>query len=168
MKISDSMSAQNDMLDAVMASREAGTGGSYAEISMNGRRTANAMQQTQQGKDAVKEMKIHVKQDEQSIEEGVEKALANKKELEKTEAERIAKSQEAAAKNAPAPSSQGDTVEISDAGLEAAKNVTVAVSPPETAVPQAPAVNQPTTAPESTPAPASTTLQGEKTDIRQG
>lgn len=163
MKVPGSMSGQNDMLDAVMASREANSGGSYAERSMNGRRTANNMQQTQQGKDAIKEMKVHVKEDEQSIEEEIDKALAKKKELEKTEAERIAKSQEAAAKNEPTPAQQGDTAEISDAGLEAAKNVTVAVSPPNAATAQGPTVIQPSAA----PAPAPTTLQGERTDIRQ-
>lgn len=150
MKVPGSMGGQNDMLDAVMASREASAGDNYAERSMQGRRTANTMQQTLQGKDAVNEMKVRVREDEQSIEEEIDKALAKKKELDKAEAERIAKAQEEAAKSAPASGSQGDTVEISNAGLEAAKDVTVAVSPPESAAAPSPTVVQPSA--EASPA----------------
>lgn len=44
MKVPGSMGGQNDMLDAVMASREASSGDNYAERSMQGRRTANTLQ----------------------------------------------------------------------------------------------------------------------------
>lgn len=148
MKIADSMSGNNSVLDSVMASREAATGNSYAERAMNGRRTATNFEQTQRGKSSVAEMQVHVREDAANLDEETAKALEKKQELEKAEAARIAKKQAESAQNTP---SQGDTVEISPEGMEAAKDVTVAVSPPTQVAP--PASSAPVT---STPPPTST------------
>lgn len=53
---------------------------SYAERTIHGAQS-NQLVETQQGRDAIKEMQVHVKEDEESIEETVDKALKKRNNL---------------------------------------------------------------------------------------
>lgn len=141
------MGGNNSMLNSVMNSRTGASGGSYAELSMNGRRVATNMREQQTGKNAVREMRVNARETEESIEEQVAATLQEKKATEKAQAEaeaqRISQTGQSGT-TATNVSTQVDTVKISDAGQQAAQAVVLARTPvPAQASTPAPAADAP-------------------------
>lgn len=96
-----------------------------------GKQVGINLQQNEMGKAVNQVLKTSADKDAEIIEENIEKASEKKEELERAEAQRIAKKQEAPGTPVQNSSSRGDTVEISDEGLEASKGVIIAVIPPK-------------------------------------
>lgn len=126
MKISGMLSGNNDVLNSVMSQQSQSD--SYAERAMEARKVATTMRQQEMGKASVGQLQTNAKEDAENIDEAISKAAEQKKEADKIEAQRIAQKQASGSSTAPATST-GDTVTISPEGQEAAKNVTVAVTP---------------------------------------